>query len=292
MTDKKLMPPLWLAYPYISRYSIGWRMGSGESYKYKFWDWFDNELSKSEQAEYKEMFPAPKRWYGFWEEDEESEADETNDMEFFQNDLFMNFWQKDGNSLFDLEWLKGRCNRGEKPEYLFFWGHRPSPNGITKSCLSQWWKSDFSEDIEGYCCMEQYMMASKAKLFGDEEICKKIMNSSEPKTIKSLGRKIRGFDEEVWNKAKHSIVINGNYLKFSQNRQLMNFLLQTGDKVLVEASPYDGIWGIQMSVNDERAQDPFKWQGSNLLGFALMEVREELRRVYKNEQLLDYGFID
>lgn len=292
MTDKKLMPPLWLAYPYISRYSIGWRMGSGESYRDKLWDWFDNELSKSEQAEYKEMFPAPKRWYGFWEEDEESEADETNDMEFFQNDLFMNFWQKDGKPLFDLEWLKGCCNRGEKPEYLFFWGHRPSPNGITKSCLSQWWKSDFSEDIEGYCCMEQYMMASKAKLFGDEEICKKIMNSSEPKTIKSLGRKIRGFDEEVWNKAKHSIVINGNYLKFSQNRQLREFLLSTGDKILVEASPYDGIWGIQMSADDERAKNPFEWQGSNLLGFALMEVREELKRVYKNERLLDYGFID
>lgn len=294
MIDKKLMPPLWLAYPHIDRYSIGWRMGVGEDYKYKFWDWFENKLSKSEQSEYMEMFPEPKSWYGFWEENLNDEFDSTkvDELCFFHNDLCLPFWRENGKAQFDLEWLKNQCYNGEKLEYLLFWGHKPSKDKqITKSCFSQWWLSDFSEGADKYCCMEQYMMAGKARLFGDKEILEKIMTSTEPNTIKSLGRKIHGFDEEIWSKAKYSIVLNGNYLKFSQNRQLMNFLIKTGDSIIAEASPYDGIWGIRMSANDERAKDPFKWQGSNLLGFALMEVREELNRVYKNENMLNFDFV-
>ncbi|MDE6363162.1 MAG: NADAR family protein, partial [Lachnospiraceae bacterium] len=84
---------------------------------------------------------------------------------------------------------------------------------------------------------------------------------------------------------KYAIVLNGNYLKFSQNPQLKNFLLHPGNKVLVEASPYDGIWGIKMAQTEQTAQNPLHWRGQNLLGFALMEVRDVLREVCKNEQL-------
>ena len=112
-----------------------------------------------------------------------------------------------------------------------------------------------------------------------------------PKQIKALGRKVRGFDQKVWDKFKYAIVLNGNWCKFSQNRNLREFLLSTGDSVLAEASPYDNIWGIRLSANSLEAQDPMKWRGQNLLGFALMEVRDELRRVTQNEMLCDWNAV-
>ena len=162
---------------------------------------------------------------------------------------------------------------------------------VTKSCLSQWWMEDFYTMADSYLYTEQYMMASKAQLFGDEEIRKEILKCNDPKQIKALGRKVRGFDQGVWDKFKYAIVLNGNWLKFSQNRELREFLLSTGDSVLVEASPYDNIWGIRLSVNSPEARDPFKWRGQNLLGFALMEVRDELRRVTQNEMLCDWSSV-
>ncbi|SPT67581.1 Swarming motility protein ybiA [Anaerobiospirillum thomasii] len=96
---------------------------------------------------------------------------------------------------------------------------------------------------------------------------------------------LRGFDHKVWDKFKYSIVLNGNYLKFSQNRDLRDFLLSTYDKVIVEASPYDAIWGICLSGSDPKSCDPMLWRGENLLGFALMEVRDEIHRVTEHEKL-------
>lgn len=292
MINKRLMPPQWLAYPSIPRGSIGWRMGYGESYSYAFSDWFMT-LSENEKAEYIKMFPEPKRWACYWDRyrGKGFSLEDIKTKSYSYNDCITYFWQEDGKPLYNVEWLKKQHNNGNKIEYTFFWGHRPSANGITKSCLSQWWKSDFSEGIYNYCCMEQYMMSQKALLFGDKEIFEQIMACDDPKTIKSFGRKIHNFDEKIWDKAKYSIVLNGNYLKFTQNRKLMTFLLSTGDKILVEASPYDRIWGIHMSADDKRAKNPNEWQGENLLGFALTEVREEIKRVYANEHLLDYSFV-
>ena len=102
---------------------------------------------------------------------------------------------------------------------------------------------------------------------------------------------MRGFDQKVWDRFKYAIVLSGNWCKFSQNRDLREFLLSTGDGVLVEASPYDSIWGIRLSASSPEAQDPMKWRGQNLLGFALMEVRDELRRVTQNEMLCDWSTV-
>ena len=135
------------------------------------------------------------------------------------------------------------------------------------------------------------MMAAKAELFGDSEIQEQILKCSDPKQIKALGRKVRGFDQKVWDKFKYAIVLNGNWCKFSQNRDLREFLLSTGDSVLAEASPYDAIWGIRLAASSPEAQAPMKWRGQNLLGFALMEVRDELRRVTQNEMLCDWSMV-
>jgi ribA/ribD-fused uncharacterized protein len=172
------------------------------------------------------------------------------------------------------------------PEFCFFWGHIPDERGIiTQSCLSQWWKADFTYNNARYCCMEQCMMAGKAKLFRDRETEAQIMAADDPMVIKKLGRKVSPFDGSLWDKAKHSLILNGNYAKFTQNEELRRFLLSTGDRLLVEASPYDTVWGVGLGAEDPRLQDPAQWQGQNLLGFALMEVRDEIRRVYANEHL-------
>ena len=144
---------------------------------------------------------------------------------------------------------------------------------------------------DSYLYTEQYMMASKAQLFGDEDIRKEILACSDPKQIKAMGQKVQGFDQKVWDKFKYTIVLNGNWCKFSQNRQLREFLLSTRDSVLVEASPYDNIWGIRLAASSPEAQAPMKWRGQNLLGFALMEVRDELRRVTQNEMLCDWSTV-
>lgn len=279
LKDKKLMPPLWLAYPGIERFSIGWRMGNGESYRYRFCDWFSS-LFDEEQAEYQELFPEPIVWKGWWK-------DEYDSCEvLIHGEYCIELWQSNGKPKYSVSQLK----QDENP-YLF-WGHHPSKDGsITKSCLSQWWKSEFWAVNQTYCCMEQYMMAQKAELFGDKEIRQKILDSTNPKQIKALGRKVRGFDQKLWDKAKYAIVLNGNWCKFSQNRKLRDFLLSTGEHILAEASPYDGIWGIRLSADAPGALNPSKWQGENLLGFALMEVRNELLRVTRNEQLCDWSVV-
>ena len=194
------------------------------------------------------------------------------------------YWNKDGIPQYCLKDLINDYKSRKKLKYIFFWGHQPSRSGeITKTCFSQWWKCKFIEDGNEYNCAEQYMMAKKAQLFKDIEIYNKIMNSRYPKEIKALGRKIRNFDEDIWNKEKYSIVLNGNYAKFSQNEDLMKFLIGTKNRVIAEASPYDNIWGIKMSSDDPRIEDPVSWKGQNLLGFALMEVRDELIRVHGYE---------
>ncbi|SHI57833.1 hypothetical protein SAMN02745163_00415 [Clostridium cavendishii DSM 21758] len=179
---------------------------------------------------------------------------------------------------YTLEWVKSEFNRGNKIKYEFFWGHRPSKNGrITKSCFSQWWMSEFEIDNIVYCCAEQYMMAEKARLFNDEEVLEEILKTKEQGKIKALGRKVKNFNEEVWNKNKYDIVLRGNKAKFSQNEALKEYLLTTGNKVLVEASPYDRVWGIGLSADIEGIENPLLWKGENFLGFALMEVRDILK---------------
>ena len=172
-----------------------------------------------------------------------------------------------------------RAESGETLKYLFFWGHQPPADGtVGKSCLSQWWDCRFIVDGIPYHTAEQYMMAQKALLFGDSEIQAKIMEASHPMEYKQLGRQIRHFDEAVWNQKRTAIVIRGNYAKFAQNADLVQFLLGTNDRILVEASPRDRIWGIGISEKKPDCMHPSRWRGENLLGFCLMEVRDLLKR--------------
>lgn len=162
-------------------------------------------------------------------------------------------------------------------KYLSFWGNQPSKDGsITKSCFSQWWESVFTADGTAYKSAEHYMMAKKAELFEDTSIMEKIINCKSPAEAKKLGREVSGYDDALWLQNRFPIVVKGNYLKFNQNEALKQFLLSTGTRVLVEASPVDTIWGIGMAADNPDCNEPEKWRGGNLLGFALMEVRDML----------------
>ena len=163
-------------------------------------------------------------------------------------------------------------------KYIFFWDHEEKEGEATKKCLSQWYDCQFESEGKKYYTSEQYMMAQKALLFKDQETYDKIMNSKIPKEIKELGRQVKNFSSEIWNKKKFEIVTNGNIAKFSQNEKLKNFLLNTKNKILVEASPYDNIWGIGMSEDDNDILDEKKWKGQNLMGKAIMKAREFIKK--------------
>lgn len=161
---------------------------------------------------------------------------------------------------------------------IFFWKPIPKVEGIVdESCLGQWYPSLFKVNNIEYACAEQFMMASKAELFKDLETREKIMHCTNPFEMKKLGREIKNFDSEVWDKHKEKIVFAGNMNKFLQNSDLKDYLLSTEDAELYEASPYDKIWGIGLS-KEEAINRKKPYPGLNLLGKALMKVRAEIKR--------------
>jgi len=178
-----------------------------------------------------------------------------------------------------LEQLQQQVEAGEQFQYLYFWGHRPRKDGLpSDACFSQWYEAPFIVDRVHYPTAEHYMMAGKARLFSDASAEEAVLAASDPGKAKALGRTVRNYDDNAWCAHRFQIVVDGNYAKFSQNAALHDYLLKTGNKVLVEASPVDAIWGIGLSRDDDAALQPSTWQGLNLLGFALMEVRNRLKK--------------
>ncbi|NOK39389.1 NADAR family protein [Corallococcus exercitus] len=154
------------------------------------------------------------------------------------------------------------------PRFTFFWKE--------DSFFSQWHPSVFEVDGVRYTCAEQYMMAGKARLFGDTRVLDQVLRAAAPKQHKALGRKVSPFDAALWERERERIVYEGNHAKFTQHRHLLEALLATRGTVLVEASPLDRIWGVGLNAEDPRIQDPSTWRGLNLLGNVLTRLREDL----------------
>ena len=179
----------------------------------------------------------------------------------------------------DIESLRGAARSGARLKYLFFWSHtRGSRDELGKECLSQWYPVRFEVDGIRFATAEHYMMYRKALLFSDDSAAEQILRAPNPGAVKALGRSVRGFVDSVWAEHRSTIVVEGNYAKFSQHVELKQYLLSTKQRILVEASPVDRVWGIGLAADDEHVQNPLLWRGLNLLGFALMSVRERLAK--------------
>jgi ribA/ribD-fused uncharacterized protein len=180
-------------------------------------------------------------------------------------------------SMSSVEELRAAVAGGARPEFLFFWGHRPRRDGtLGPSCLSQWWPAEFEVDGRRFASAEHWMMWHKAEMFDDHDMAGRILAAATPAEAKKLGAQVRGFDSAAWEAERFAVVVAGNRAKFGQHPELAAYLRGTAPRVLVEASPVDRIWGIGLAADDERAADPAGWQGLNLLGFALMQVRDQL----------------
>ena len=156
------------------------------------------------------------------------------------------------------------------PEPVYFW--RPFEE---HGYLGQWYLSPFTEENVTFQNCETYMMYHKAILFDDPEVAEEIIESAEdPKAVKALGRKVKGFNQKTWDEKKFEIVVKGNRAKFRQNAALKKSLLETQGREIIEASPMDRIWGIGFSQANA-LKNKHRW-GQNLLGKALMQVRDEL----------------
>lgn len=152
--------------------------------------------------------------------------------------------------------------------FTFFWDEN--------SPFCQWYPSKFIINGINFNCAEQYMMYMKAKFFNDEQIGERILEATSPIEHRSLGRQVKNFNKEKWERVCKKIVYDGNYAKFSQNPGLRAELFHTAATTIVEASPFDRIWGVGLAEDDERILDRKNWRGTNWLGEILTQIREEL----------------
>ena len=152
--------------------------------------------------------------------------------------------------------------------------HNPSED---YGFLSNWYLSDFQIDGITFTSMEQYMMYKKAVCFKDENIANQILAEKNVVKIKELGRLVSGYDEHIWNGVRQIIIYEGLLAKFSQNEFLKGRLLDTKNSILAECAVKDRIWGIGLSLTDPKRLIPSEWKGQNLLGYALMMVRDRLK---------------
>lgn len=155
----------------------------------------------------------------------------------------------------------------ENDDYILFKSGYPS----------QWYPSEFEIEGKKYVNCEQYMMEQKAVVFGDNEIADLVMKTSDPKTQKELGRKVKNFDVKTWDNFADDIVFKANYAKFTQNPMLLEKILTSGNKKYVECAPYDAIWGIGLDINTALVTPETEWKGTNRLGKAIMRVRDAIR---------------
>lgn len=173
-----------------------------------------------------------------------------------------------------LEALQTRIRQGETFTYRRFYGHTPRTDGKPSNAVfSQFYARPFEIQGQIYQWAEQWMMANKALLFGDEEALQRIRLAADPQECKEIGRQVRQYDDIHWSAIRYAVVLAGTLAKFRQNRDLRDYLVSTGDEILVEAAANDTVWGIGLHRDHPSIGDALNWRGLNLLGFALTHAR-------------------
>ncbi|MBP5154991.1 MAG: NADAR family protein [Clostridia bacterium] len=198
----------------------------------------------------------------------------------------LNWWTQDSYDYYG-EWLAETADTlkkaGRIPDKLIISGreadavffHDPAgPNGH----LSNWYPSAFELDGTRFSSAEQYIMYRKCMIFGDEEAARAVLSADDPSKQQEIGRKAKGYVGSVWAGMRQTVAFEGLLAKFSRNEELKQKLLDTGDAYLVECAGSDKIWACGIRIDDDRRFNASDWEGQNLLGFALMQVRKELNR--------------
>ncbi|WP_040283587.1 NADAR family protein [Tessaracoccus massiliensis] len=176
-----------------------------------------------------------------------------------------------------VEQLRAAVAAGHRPDVLFFWGHRPDMQGqVDRCCLSENYVAPFEADGERFPTVEHYIAWRKATLFGDGHAAERILQAEAPNKAKAIGRSVKPFHDDQWQPRRLEIAVAGNVAKFAAHPALAEYLLQTGTRVLAEASPIDRVWGIGLAADHAHAKAPERWPGLNIMGFALMEARARL----------------
>ena len=164
-----------------------------------------------------------------------------------------------------------RIEKANNKHYVFFW--KPDENFGE---LSNWWICDINIDGNTFSSVEQYMMYMKAKTFGDDEIVNQILKTTNNKVVKELGRKVKNYDDKVWSDVRYAVIKKAILAKIEQHPEIKKIIMSTPkDTIFAEASPFDKIWGIGISIDDSRRLDEKNWNGTNLLGKIWTEIRNQ-----------------
>lgn len=160
--------------------------------------------------------------------------------------------------------------------YVFFYGHT---EGRPFACFSNFYPSKFTADGKNFNCSEQYFMKKKQEMFDptNVQLANAIMAETSPAKIKAFGRQVKNYDETKWNQERYRVMKEALMYKFGQNQNMKQILMSTGNKILCECTNLDKIWASGLHITDPDRFDETKWKGQNLLGKALMEVRNELK---------------
>ena len=271
--NSKPLPPQWLAFPSIECGSIGWRMGSGETYGELLYQWMEG-LTEEELDLYHQMFPPPISWTGTWNPDWEQASEEVDAITFAHNNFYTYIWRPNK----DTKYTPSMFPREGNFQVRVF-----GPD----SSFSPWFRSEFVYGGEDFWCAIQALVSDKASFMNDS---KDLSAAKTPEEVIQIEQSISAVDENMWKTWEYTAMLNVTWNKFFQNRELRQELLDTGDSLLVVALPGDSHWGIGMDPENPSAKNPWEWKGENLMGFALMEVRDELLRVCRYQNVCDWNY--
>lgn len=281
MEEKSLMLPLWLAFPGECQYSMCWRMGAGEGYADDFRQWF-HQFSPEDKAVYRELFPTPIGWYGWWNEIPEDLDKFEEDPTFYsKGDLFTGYWEPTGSTRYNMQWLREQLQEDPHLELSF-----PFTDQASRTLASGWARVPFDapaeEVADRFETVLDYVLRCKA-LFFDEKELNRLINIVyyEPERWDELKEKIHLFTNEEWQRILPGLLSLGFYYQISQYDQLVQITLASEDDVIVVQDDKDHLLGC--SISDDRKTI----EGENLLGFALMNARTEIRKIFQNAHLCE-----